>query len=1096
VAQRRPTAETGRLSGRLDSDRATEAVRVKLLGGFSVSVGDREIGQSDWRLKKAAALVKLLALAPGHRLHREQIMDLLWPNSGRQAASSSLRKTLHSARKVLDAEVGSRYLASEDEQLVLCPDAFLWVDVEPFEDAAAAAHCSRDPAAYRAALDLYAGDLLPGDRYEQWAEEKREELRELYLGLLVELAKAYEERGDLERAVEGLRVAAAREPALEEAHAGLMRLYALLGREGEASLQYERLRVALSKHLGTEPNTATNLLRDEIASGAFPSTAYSPTSPSEEDKELLYPPRHNLPAPRTSFVGRERETLGVKRELVMTRLLTLTGMGGSGKTRLALEVARSLVSAYPDGVWMVELAPLSGGALVPQAVAQALRVKERPGEPLADTLAEVLRMRQTLVVLDNCEHLVEAVAQLADVLLDSCPRLRIIATSREPLGIPGEIQWLVSPLSVPDTRQHPTVVDLERYESVRLFAERARYRNPTFALTPQNARSVAEICKRLAGIPLAIELAAARIGLSVEQIASRLDDSLGLLTSGSRTATARQRTLRGALEWSYDLLGGPERALFARLSVFAGGWTLESAEALASGEGLNESVIFDLLSGLVDKSLVAAGATGKGRVRYRMLEPIRQYAQEKLEESGEAERTKRSHALHFLTMAEVAEPELLGPREGEWWNRLEEDLGNLRAVLSWASEREETEFGLRLAGALRLFWLVRRHYNEGREWLEKALADGGEISTMTRAKALEAVGELALWQGDPNRVKAASEEGLELCEESEISDGHHVAFFTWMKAQASVVENDTERATRLAEESLALGRRANDTECVVYSLRALGLISAERGDHGRAREFFEKGVDLSRDWGSATMQSFFLNDLGWMSLIEDDLVEANALFEEAAALTRELGDAILAELSRHNLAWVALLRGELERAQVLHKENFARLRGVGTTLSFFDGLEGLACVAAAKGEAARAARLFGAAAALHESTGIPAANDERTLQEPYLLEARSHLDEVAWEKAWKAGRAMPLESAIGYALSEERSSAPQAPDRHVSRARPPSLTPREEEVALLVVHGLTNRQIASELVLSQHTARQHVKNILKKLGIHSREQVASRLHDR
>jgi DNA-binding SARP family transcriptional activator len=546
VADKRSTARS-QSGSEGTSDRALEAVRVRLLGGFRVSVGSRTIQQNEWRLRKAAALLKLLALAPRHRFHREQVVDALWPDSGKKAASNRLRKTLHAARRALDPAGGSRYLASENASLVLCPGSSLWVDVEAFEEAASTARRERKPAAYRAAIELYVGDLLPEDRYEEWAEERRRELRRMFLALLVELASVHEEHAEHGQGVEALRRAVAEEPTLEEAHAGLMRLYAHLGQEGEALAQFERLREALSKQLGTQPSTATNRLRDEITSGEFPSAPSSLARPPQEEEESLESSRHNLPAPRTSFVGREREMLEVKRALAMTRLLTLTGTGGSGKTRLALEVVRSLVGAYPDGVWLVELAPRLEGALVPQAVARALGVKERPAQPLSDTLAEVLRTKQTLLVLDNCEHLVEAVARVVDVLLDTCPGVRVLATSREVLGIAGETTWLVSSLSVPDPRQRLTAEELERYESVRLFAERAHYRNPAFVLTPHNVQAVAQICERLEGIPLAIELAAARVGLSVEQIAVRLDDSLRLLTTGSRTATARQQTLRGGV---------------------------------------------------------------------------------------------------------------------------------------------------------------------------------------------------------------------------------------------------------------------------------------------------------------------------------------------------------------------------------------------------------------------------------------------------------------------------------------------------------------------------------------------------------------------
>ncbi|MCD6054927.1 MAG: transcriptional activator domain protein, partial [Rubrobacteraceae bacterium] len=427
-------------SGTPTGDRA-EAVRIWLLGGFRVSVGPRTIEGDTWRLKKAASLVKLLALSPGHRLHREQVMDLLWPDSGRKAASNNLRGTLHTARKVLDPGRGSRYLASEDESLVLCPRGDLWVDADAFEEAAATVRRSQDPATYRVAIELYAGELLPEDRYEEWTQSRREELRQLYLALLVQLAELYEARGEYGVAIEALRKATANEPTFEEGHAGLMRLNVLLGRPERALAQYERLRDALFKGLATQPAATARHLRDEIAAGRLPS---APPSALPQEEEPSDAGRHNLPARRTSFVGREREMVEVKRTLSMTRLLTLTGAGGSGKTRLALELARDLINSYSDGVWLVELAPLSEGGLVAQEVAGALEVPERPGEPLSDALVDALGDKELLLVVDNCEHLVEAAAQLVDVLLDSCPRLSVLATSREPLGVGGEILWQVA----------------------------------------------------------------------------------------------------------------------------------------------------------------------------------------------------------------------------------------------------------------------------------------------------------------------------------------------------------------------------------------------------------------------------------------------------------------------------------------------------------------------------------------------------------------------------------------------------------------------------------------------------------------------------
>jgi tetratricopeptide (TPR) repeat protein len=398
---------------------------------------------------------------------------------------------------------------------------------------------------------------LPADRYEEWAEDRRKQLRRLDVALLVELADIYEERGEYGPAIEALRRVTAEEPAHEEAHAGLMRLYALVGNNGEALTQYGRLEETLSRELGTEPAASSRALREEIRAGRFP-----PTEGQSLTSRFEVPPKaakHNLPATRSSFVGRETELRNVKRSLAMTRLLTLTGAGGCGKTRLALEVARELIGAYPDGVWLVELASLSDGALVAHAVASVLGVKEQPDRSLTDAVVDYLRDKRALLVLDNCEHLIDAVASFADTLLNSCPHLRVLATSRESLNVEGELNWLVPSLSVPSLVQSPRLEELAGYESVRLFVERAHHRNPAFSLTFENAPTVARICGRLDGIPLAIELAAARVGLSVEQIAQRLDDSLRLLTSGSRTASPRQRTLRGTLDWSYELLSEPEQ---------------------------------------------------------------------------------------------------------------------------------------------------------------------------------------------------------------------------------------------------------------------------------------------------------------------------------------------------------------------------------------------------------------------------------------------------------------------------------------------------------------------------------------------------------
>ena len=807
-----------------------QILRLKLLGGFEVSVGDRTVEQGAWRLRKAAALVKMLALSPGHRLHREQAMTLLWPDLGRKAGSNNLRQALHAARRALDPAAGPRYLVSEEESLVLCPGSDLWVDVEVFEDAAGRARRSPDPAAYEAALDLYAGELLPEDRYEEWAEGPRRRLQEAYLSLLFTLARLREEHDDLDAAAEVWRRAVAEEPVREEAHVGLMRAHALEGDRAAALAQFVALEKGLLRELGTEPSASSRALRDDIASGTFDphKTRHGKIPPDE-----LVSDHHNLSAARTSFVGREREMLEVKRALAMTRLLTLIGAGGSGKTRLALEVARELVAVYRDGVWLVELASLSDPQLLAQEVAETLGVQESTDRPLRDALVHVLRGKEMLLVLDNCEHVVEEAAKLASDLLDSCPSLRIMATSREALSVAGEVRWVVPTLSVPDSRRSHTVGELVGSEAVRLFAERASDGRPGFALVPENARTVAEICRRLDGVPLAIELAAARVtALSVAQICERLDDSLGLLTGGGRTRTARQQTLRATMDWSHELLDKPERAVFRRLSVFAGGWALGAAEAVSVGREVEEGDVLDLLSALVDRSLVVAEATEDGGMRYGMLEPVRQYALEKLGESGEAERVRRRHVECFLALAQEAAPELWGPTQEVWLERLEPEHDNMRAALSWTLARGDTEPGLRLAGALWPFWYARGHYAEGRRWLEEALSAGALASPAARARALEGLSWLANEQGDTDKAEAAAEEGLKLCAEAGVG-GNLAASLRGLLGDVAKTRGDFELAEQLFEECLGLYREAGNKAGVTWGIGGLGTYPSTVGTGGR-----------------------------------------------------------------------------------------------------------------------------------------------------------------------------------------------------------------------------------------------------------------------
>jgi predicted ATPase/DNA-binding SARP family transcriptional activator/DNA-binding CsgD family transcriptional regulator len=1065
-------------------------LRIRLLGGFQVSVGSRSVEDDAWRLRKAAGLIKLLALAPRHHLPRGRVTELLWPDSPEKTASNNLRGALHAARKALGAQ-GSEHLASEDGRLLLCPRSDLWVDTEAFEEAASAARRSRDLAAYRMAIDLYAGELLPGDRFEDWAEEERADLRRLYLELLIELAGLYREQREYDRAVGALQRVVAEEPAEEEAHASLMLLYALSGRQGEALAQYERLVEVLATKLDAQPALETRRLRKNIADGTFvqDSTAVGSPGPATGAAD------HNLPVFTTSFVDREREMLEVKRELSMTRLLTLTGPGGSGKTRLALEVAHDLVGVYPDGVWLVELAPLSEPGLVVQEVAGVLDVQERSGEPLPDTLADELRPKRTLIVLDNCEHLLDGVAPLVRDLLRYCPQLRLLATSREALGVPGEIGRPVPPLSLPDPGM--TIEELGGYGAARLFVDRALYRPAAFALTPENAGAVAEVCRQLEGIPLAIELAAARVGvLAVEQISERLSASLKILTSGGRTLTSRQRTLRGSLDWSHTLLDEPDKRLFARLSVFTGGWSTEAAEAVCSGEGVEGDEVLDLLGALVDKSLVAARTGTDGAVRYRMLEIIRQYAAEKLVESGEVEKTRRRHAEFFLALAEEAGPELAGPQQGTWAEHLEKEYDNLRTALSWVVHREEDDLGLRFGVALWRFWFNRGYLSEGIGWLGRVLA-GSNSKARSRVKALEGLGWFLQFQGELDRAKTTYKEMLDL------------------------------------------SREFGDRESLATALNSLGVLAITRGDNRRARAWLEENLSVLEDLekGSAATirkRHHVFNLLGALAINEEeDYPKGAALWEQSLALARELGDKALVEVTLSNLAYAAVLQGEYEMATahcqevltLVHepggsgadyypetlvnlglaalgqgdheraKSSFLRAlelaRKEERKATILNVLEGMTDLASARKMEIRAARLWGAAEVGREATGIALPPGDWMLHEPYLASARSRLGKEAWEEALSEGRAMSLDKAAEYALEGNTDQAGVAVKPPTYDEPAGNLSRREREVAVLISRGLTNRQISEELSISERTAANHVASILRKQRLHSRTQIAT-----
>jgi len=735
--------------------------------------------------------------------------------------------------------------------------------------------------------------------------------------------------------------------------------------------------------------------------------------------------RHNFPRQRTSFVGRARELEEITRLLASQQLLTLTGAGGCGKTRLALQAAAAVVGDYPDGAWLVELAAVTEQGGVVEAVSNAVGVRAAPERPLIDALVDNLREKTMLLVLDNCEHVVEAAARLADALLAGCPGVRILATSREPLGCIGETTWGVPSLS--------------ESEAVALFVERARAVRPERFIGTEDERAVAEICRRLDGIPLAIELGAARVRVfSVQQIADRLDDRFRLLSAGPRTAMPRQQTLLGTVEWSYALLSEPERAVLHRLSVFVGGWTFEAAEAVVAGDGVHHYAVLDLLAQLVDKSLVVAEEES-GSTRYRMLETIRQFALDRLRDAGAVHATRDRHLRYFVGLADHSEPRMRGPHALEAIDQLERESDNLRAALDWGLS-EDPESALRLAGAMGWLWWSRSYHSEGRRWLARALPVN-PAPTRARAKALYVAGWLAHHQRDLDEARALFEESLALARN--LQDYWTVAWVLQGLGRVAYFENDPPRTRALAQESLAVAEQLDDRWLIAFGLHLLGIAAYIEDDFATARTYYERSLAIRREIGDREGTSILLSLLGIVAIREREFAEAHALFTEALLLMYGLlGD------------W-----------------------GTSINVATFAGLAG------AQGQFVEAVRLAGASSALRQAWQTPLIPLIEAVVDDGLARAKAVLDPARYAAAWDEGQAMSLEESLAAARAVEVGAAAPRPSD--------GLSPTEQQVLRLLAQGRTTREIAAELVIAVSTADRHITHIYNKIGVRNRAEATA-----
>jgi len=699
---------------------------------------------------------------------------------------------------------------------------------------------------------------------------------------------------------------------------------------------------------------------------------------------------NNLPIQLTSFIGREKEMAEVKRLLATTHLLTLTGSGGTGKTRLSLQLAADLLDQFPDGVWLVELATLEEPCQVAEAIAAALQVHEEPGQQLLVTLTNFLRNKKLMLILDNCEHLISECARIAETLLRACPGLQILCSSREPLGIAGERTWPVPSLSIPESwrdevRGSDAAERLTQYEAVRLFIDRATAVRPAFHVTNATAPFVAEICWRLDGIPLAIELAAARIRvLSIDQIASRLDDQFRLLTGGSRTALPRQQTLRALIDWSYDLLSEQERILLRRLSTFAGGRTLQAVEAVCSDDQIQDFEIIDILTSLVDKSLVTVERSPGKEPRYTFIESVWDYSREKLDQAGERDLVCTRHLQYFLEIALNAAPRLLGPQQLDWIERLRPEFYNFRYALDASLEVEGlAPLGLRLATALGRFWEVRSLLVEGADFFGRLLAHPANASPgAERAAGLAVAGRLG-----------------------------------W-------ISDRLDEGARFAEEALAIYRALSDEAGIVAAAVQFALYQFDLRKSDEARALIRESESIAQRLGDKRLLAEVRRVQGIESTLEHDYPQSLALHEQSLALYRELGDVWFAGIVQWSVGITATFLGDFKKAHSSFQECLQGSWSVGNRWALAYPLEAFAALAVAQGQFDRGARLLGAAEALRSEFGISTETTDHPTLRRIFAQAAAEFTKPELETARKEGRGLTAAQAVAFAMEAPASSSP------------------------------------------------------------------------
>jgi len=943
-------------------------LEVKLLGKFEVSGDGKPITIS---ARPAQSLFAYLILNAGTVHRREKLAGMLWPDSLEETARDNLRHALWRVRKALPTNSKAEYLLADDLSIAFNASAEYWLDADALEKLSENASADK----LMAVLEAYQGELLPGF-YDEWVVLEREHLNSVFEHHMARLLSLLQdEKRWLDILDWGERwIKLGQKP--EPAYRALMSAHAAKGDMSKVAATYERCVKSLNE-FGIEPSDQTKELYKNIKLGKETSKSISVTT-KQVEKEAS----SNIPVPLTSFIGREKELKEIATQLSSCRLLTLTGPGGVGKTRLAIQTAHNSIKKFKDGVFWVGLVGLSDGNLIPQEIAQSFNVREASDEPLIETLKTYLKSKELLLAMDNCEHLIRDCAQYAEQLLAACPRLKILATSIEALGLFNEAIWQVPSLPLPEIQQH-SLKELQEFASIELFDERARNAKSGFTMDERNAASVAQICRRLDGIPLAIELAAARIKvLSVDEIAARLDDRFSLLTAGSRTAIPRHQTLRATIDWSYELLTEPERILLRRLSVFAGGFALDAAEAVCS-QGMNRSDILDLLGRLVDKSLVIVEEVSKIReTRYRLLETIRQYALEKLAGMEEARAIRDRHLEYYLGLAEKSEPYIFSGVSATWISRLGKELDNIRAAMDWSTNSGKAVAALQIAGSLVYFWWTHQFLtSEWHDRIQRALAlPEGRERTLARAKALNGIGSSY-----------------------------------WVDA------NPTDRRPQL-EEALSIGRELGDRWNIATALRNLGALNNIRGNYAEARVFLEQALKVWRDMGTEGKLGYAISlaFLGDVEISCNQVEKARSLYNESVAGLREpdVGDNNFLGYPIRRLGQLAWREGNYEQAISFCKESLKLNYEVSDPRGVLCCVAGFAAIAVARGNFEQAAELLAAVETQLATIGVGLWYMDKVECERNLTLLRTQLDEKVFNKFWAKGKAMSFEEATALALEE------------------------------------------------------------------------------